>query len=172
MRKIKTYWVVLVVLLIIGCNVKQQQLSKIQDLDQKSRNSKTVQEWNIHAEALVNELTDYAQSYPNDSISPSLLFKASEIYLLTGDTNKALTTLQELITTMPYIEQLPKVLFREAYIYDLKDDRATALKKYTAIIKTYPDDFMALKAQEAIREINFFNDTLNKDTNLFSPENE
>lgn len=148
----------------ISCNIKQKKLEKIHELDQESRSSKNLKEWNKNAEILIKELKNYAKTYPGDSIAPSMLFKASEIELLMGDTNTALNTIQDIIINMPYIYEIPKVLFREAYIYDLKDDRAIALKKYQKIIEEYPDDIVAFKAKEAIKEINFSIHVLDTDT--------
>lgn len=104
------------------------------------------------AKLLASHYVDYADLYPNDSNSVEFLFKASDIYMNTGDPKLTLTIFNKILSQYPDYRNIPIVMFLKGFVYeDQLHDYTNAKKYYLEFLDKYPDsDF----ADDAIVSIN------------------
>jgi len=94
----------------------------------------------------------YANSFPNDSLSPEFLYKAAEVARGFGDGKKAIGYYELLLQKYPNYSKRAVSLFMIAFTYDnLLKDTANAGKFYRKFIKEYPNHKLAEDAKQLLK---------------------
>jgi TolA-binding protein len=125
---------------------KKLYLDKIIEAENQMRASKTFDS-KLALDAL-RAYNDFCVKYPNDSLTPEYLFKASDIAQGTGNYQQAAVYLETILENHLNYPKYPDACFAAAFVYDsyLENvgngaDRAAEL--YDFIIKNYPNSSYA-----------------------------
>ena len=97
---------------------------------------------------------NFADEYPNDSLSPKYLHKAAELALAIDMSKEAISTLDTLIKRYPDYKYLPDAIFFKGFIQEnhLKDF-AAAEKTYKDFLKRFPNHELAAQVVVIIENI-------------------
>jgi len=100
---------------------------------------------------IINFYTEYAQRYPDDSLSPVYLFKASDVSMNLYRPAETIKILDTILIKYPDYEKTPTALFLKAFIYeDQVKNYDRARKYYQMFIDKYPDNEFADDAQMSL----------------------
>ncbi|MHC4396862.1 MAG: LamG-like jellyroll fold domain-containing protein [Planctomycetota bacterium] len=98
----------------------------------------------------------------NKTTHRSLVVKAmilkGQIYIQTGDLDKAIDTYFTLMMEYPEIKKLPEINFFVGYCYTLKGDFEAATETFNYLLKDYPNSLYADKSQIYITRIKSMTD--------------
>jgi tetratricopeptide (TPR) repeat protein len=103
------------------------------------------------ANAVVEAYESYAESYPEDPMTPEYLFKAGEVSMGLGKPLKSMSLFKRVYEKYPEYSKCSESLFLQAYVLDnhLNDDgRAGDL--YREFLKKFPDHPLAGDARFSI----------------------
>ncbi len=96
------------------------------------------------ANAVISLYENFLKAFPNDSLEPSMLFKAGELALNTNRSKVAIDYFLRITRKFPNDSKAPHALYLTAFIYDSQlNDDGTALKIYDSFLKKYPDHQLA-----------------------------
>ena len=109
---------------------------------------------NTKAGAAIKAYTDYARSYPTDSLSPDYLFKAAEILTAIQQYAQALAYYQNITDKYPTYKLVEESLFLQGAILDnfLNDD-VKAKVIYEQLLAKYPKSKYTADAKAAINNL-------------------
>lgn len=109
---------------------------------------------NTKAGAAIKAYTDYAKSYPADSLSPDYLFKAAEILTAIQQYPQALAYYQNITDKYPNYKLVEESLFLQGALLDnfLNDD-VKAKVIYEQLLAKYPKSKYAEDAKAAINNL-------------------
>ena len=94
----------------------------------------------------------YANTYPEDSLSPEFLYKAAEIARGAGDGRNAVRYFKLLLDKYPNYPKRAASIFMLAFTYEnLLNDTANARKYYTEFIDKYPKHELADDARQLLK---------------------
>jgi len=100
---------------------------------------------------IINFYTEYAERYPDDSLSPVYLFKASDVSMNLYRPSETIKILDTILIRYPDYEKTPTALFLKAFIYeDQVKNYDRARKYYQMFIDKYPDNEFADDAQMSL----------------------
>ncbi len=150
---IKKLWVGAVVLLLAACqqnkevNFKNGQQAVIKGLEAKTMEAEALDT------ALVRQLTNaylaYADSLPQDSLSPYYLSKAADLYKVRRETALyAINTYNMVLSNYPEHPLVSRSLFMMGFTFDeVLGDKQRAVKSYTYFLEQYPEHPLAEDAR-------------------------
>jgi len=106
------------------------------------------------AESLRKDYLAYASDFPEDSLAPKYLHKASEVALELNMEQEAIKSLDVLLKKYPKYKYLPVALYYKGFILEnhLKDIPA-AVKVYEDFLKKYPNHELAPQVQATLLNI-------------------
>lgn len=91
---------------------------------------------------------DFAKNYPNDSLAPIYLLKSAEVYTSIDLSQKAIESLDKILSKYPDHDILPQSIHFLAFIYDDKvKDYDQAAKYYNMLIQKFPQHELAENAK-------------------------
>ncbi len=94
----------------------------------------------------------FAKKYPQDSLTPELLFRAADVARGAGEFGKAIQLWGQVWRNYPRHRLAPDALFLQAFTFDndleAKDEARTYYQK---VIDQYPDHPLALQAGQLLR---------------------
>ncbi len=101
---------------------------------------------------LADKYEEYATAFPDDSLAPEFLFKASDILMNLNKPGKTISDYKKLIKDYPQYKNVATCYFLIAFVYDdqLKDYE-NAKKYYELYLKKYPDGEFAKDAKMALQ---------------------
>lgn len=103
------------------------------------------------ADSLIQAYSEFASSWPDDTLAPVYLFKAASMYMNLLDAQNSLTLFNRIMTSYPDFEKAPMCLFFTGYIQEnLQQDIEKARKSYQLFIDTWPAHDFADDAQASI----------------------
>lgn len=120
------------------------------------------------AKNAVENLKNYVNNYPKDSLTPDYLYQIGNIYRShLGKANKAVNYYQKLVDQYPDHERAPFALFTQAFVFENNrrmKDLEIAESKYKTFIEEYPDheltedakqslDYLGLSGEEQLERI-------------------
>lgn len=150
MKKLLSYLVLAAtVFIIVSCNNGREQLND----DIKAKEKIVSESMNdvfdkSTAEILRQDYIRFADEYPEDSLAPVYLHKASELAINLNMPQEAVSTIDTLIKRFPDYIYLPDAWFFKGFVQEnyLRDQDA-AMKTYESFIQNYPDHEMAPQVQ-------------------------
>ena len=103
---------------------------------------------------LVEEYQQYANRFPDDTITPEYLFKASDISMNMGTPRQTIAIFDKLINKYPDFNKISTCYFLRAFVYDdqLKDYK-NAKQYYKDFLKRFPDSDFADDAQMLLNNL-------------------
>lgn len=142
----------LLVVFAFSCqSPKQEMISEIEQME----NNLFGDEGKLNPEQVENLISAYEQyavDFPDDSLAPVYLFKAGDIAMNTGRSNKAITFYSRIIEEYPGYPKVPEALFLQAYVYENnlgRLDKARSL--YEEFLHLYPDNEFADDAKVSLK---------------------
>ena len=92
------------------------------------------------ANAVISLYENFMTAFPNDSLEPSIPFKAGELALNTNRSKVAIDYFLRITRKFPNDKKTPHALYLAGFIYDSQlNEDTTALKIYDSFLKKYPD---------------------------------
>jgi len=103
------------------------------------------------ADEMIKKYVAYVGKYPDDSLAPEYLFKASEIAMNFDKAQDAITYLTQIEEKYPKFDKYPACIFLKAFVYEnYIMDFEMAKLYYTQFLNDYPDHKMAKDAESAL----------------------
>ena len=131
---------------MIGCSEsKETVLQKIQDAESNLYAKEGAFQFNDSlATITITAYEQYAESFPEDSLSPEYLFKAADLYRAKREFEPALDIYENIQTNYNDFSKVPQTIFLQGFVYDndLKD-MPKAKERYEAFLTKYPDHDLA-----------------------------
>ncbi|MGQ0827578.1 MAG: tetratricopeptide repeat protein [Bacteroidota bacterium] len=167
MKKIKIALIISVTLCIVSCNnnepskqtaeefqknLHEQYLAEIKKLESEMHKSTEIN--NVTAGLAIKAYSDYAEFFPDDSVTPGYLFKAAEIATATKQYPQALNYYKWITDKYPDYTYKKESLYLQGFLLDnyLNDD-AKAKTIYEEVIAKYPESNYANDAKAAISNL-------------------
>ena len=97
-------------------------------------------------ETAIDIYTTYLTTYPNRKDNDLILYQLAKAYSLNGDLDKALQTMNRLVTEFPDTEYLEEIQFRRGEILFMLRNYAAAADAYRVIVERFPDSLFLEKA--------------------------
>jgi TolA-binding protein len=128
--------------------------SKINKLESDLFSSEDMVVNRKQASELVNAYIDYADKFPDDTLSPDYIFKGADICMNILNPSKAVWFFDRIIREYPNYRKVPESMFLKAYVYDNNmQSYDLARKLYTEFIEKYPDNEFADDAKVSIQNL-------------------
>ncbi|MCR4812400.1 MAG: tetratricopeptide repeat protein [Bacteroidales bacterium] len=91
------------------------------------------------ADTLIGLYTDFADTYPDDSLAPLCLQKGANVACLTGSFDKAIELAGRVIDGYSGFEAMDDCMLTQAKAYELSEQPEEAKAAYQRFIDTYPN---------------------------------
>ena len=131
---------------MIGCSEsKETVLQKIQDAENNLYAKEGAFQFNDSlATITIDAYEQYAESFPDDSLSAEYLFKAADLYRAKRNFEPALAIYDKIQSTYGDFPKVPQTIFLQGFVYenDLKD-MPKAKERYETFLAKYPDHDLA-----------------------------
>ena len=103
---------------------------------------------------MIDLYTEYAREFPDDTLAPVYLFKASDISMNLYRPLETIRILDTLLIKYPDYSKTPTALFLKAFVYeDQVKNYKLARKYYQQFIDKYPDNEFADDAQMSLENL-------------------
>jgi outer membrane protein assembly factor BamD (BamD/ComL family) len=128
-----------------GCSSESDSaLEKIRNAEVELYPDSTLMPDLEKAKEMIKMYSDYADKYPDDTLSPGFLFKAGDMSSKINETAKAIELYGKLTTTYPDNPNASYALFLQGFIYENQvGDPAKARPYYEQFLKKYPNHPLA-----------------------------
>lgn len=153
------FFLIFISLIFISCGdsrksalTKEESQLQIKSLEKELFSGK--QMFNDSAAlAVVEYYNEYANAYPDDSLSPDYLFRAGEVSLSLNEAVKSIGYFKRVCDQYPQFEKAPYSLFLQAYVLDNHINDKRAGEVYRDFIEKYPDHPMVKDAEFSIQNL-------------------
>ncbi|MBI4930084.1 MAG: tetratricopeptide repeat protein [Bacteroidetes bacterium] len=123
---------------------KQRLISQIDSLQKKMVNPQSLELDKNLAQQGMAAYEDFANKYPDDTLSPEYLFRVSDLARGVGDNTKAMESLKQICKKYPNYKKIPECLFLQGYYYqEFFNDTVSAKGFYQELISKYPNHAFA-----------------------------
>lgn len=103
---------------------------------------------------LVDLYTEFANTYPDDSLAPEYLYKAADISMNMRRPIQTIELFDQILNEYPDFDKAPTVLFLKAFVYeDQMNDYDRASQYYKLFLKKYPDNEFADDAEVSLKNL-------------------
>ncbi|MBI9036736.1 MAG: tetratricopeptide repeat protein [Bacteroidales bacterium] len=154
LKKLAFLSVISVLLFACSSSPENEAKSKINELESNLFSSEDMVLNRKQASELVNAYIDYADKFPDDTLSPEYIFKAADICMNILNPSKAIWFFDRIIREYPDYRKVPESMFLKAYVYDNNmQSYDLARKLYTEFIEKYPDNEFADDARVSIQNL-------------------
>ncbi len=153
LRKLAFFAIISV--LVFACSSPEDEAkSKIKELEGNLFSSEDMVVNRKQASELVNAYIEYADKFPDDTLSPEYIFKGADICMNILNPSKAVLFFDRIIREYPDYRKVPESMFLKAYVYDNNmQSYDLARKLYTEFIEKYPDNEFADDARVSIQNL-------------------
>ncbi len=106
------------------------------------------------SKTLKDSYLSFAQSFPKDSLSPELMFRAADLSIYLKQYGEGISIYESILRKYPEYVRAPECMFLTAWVYDehlRKFDLAK--EKYEAFIKAYPESSFREAAEISIKHL-------------------
>lgn len=138
---------------IVGCSVTERDRS-VKEIDQLESEiySETEGTDLSKANTLVQQYMQFAETYPEDELTPSYLFKSGEVAMNLGLPQTSVQAFDKILFNYPDFEKAPQCLFLKAFVYEnLVGDMSKAEQFYKEFLEKYPEDDFADDAEVSLQ---------------------
>jgi TolA-binding protein len=142
-------------MLVISCGQsKKDVVGKITQLEESLFSGQVKGINKVQAAELVAAYNEYADLFPDDSLSPNYLFKAADISMNVFESGQAIELYNKILTSYPNYKKAPQCVFLKAFVYEnnLKD-LANAKRYYQEFLEKYPEDDFADDAEMSLKNL-------------------
>ena len=149
-------------ILLTSCSdPRKEKLDKITSLETKLKQDSLKVRDEVAAYNLQLAYTDFASSFPKDTLAPAYLFKAANLSMSMNWGKSSVEIINKFTEAYPEDKRIPEALFIKAFVYDnqLNDD-AKAGEFYRNFIKRFPNHVFTESAKESIKNLGKTDDEL------------
>lgn len=168
MKKLNIIIILISGLVIFGCNSSKKD-KQLTEQEKMAYNIASMEEDLFDdiepdkdkAMNMIDSYLEYVEKFPEDTLSPEYLFKASEIAMNFEQPHNSVRYLQQIENNYPEYEKYPTCIFMIGHVYDYYiGDLAKAKKYYTKYIDNYPDHTFVKDAKGALTFMGMTDDQL------------
>lgn len=149
----KLLFVVMIFLTLIACQPRAQQqqaqddpraaaLADVRDCEKSLHSDSVLNEQK--AQEMIGKYLGFANEFPQDSLTPEYLFRASEIALAINQPQQAVKYLTSVVNNHPEYQNYEMALFYLGHTeQNYLNDTASARRYYQQFLTEFPDHYMA-----------------------------
>jgi TolA-binding protein len=155
----KYYLIAAAILVTFSCAGPKKEVADdlknaIALLEEKLYNNQDIQISKNDAIELIGLYEEYATSFPEDSVAPVYLFRASDLSMNLQRPEETIALFNELLASYPDYEKTPSVLFLKAFVYeDQLRDLDNAKKYYEEFLEKFPESDFADDAEMSLKNL-------------------
>ena len=112
------------------------------------------------ADQLTRLYVDFADKYPNDSLSPIYLMKAADMQSNVLHTDRSVELFDRIIADYPDFEDVPMCYFLKGNALELNSQMDEAKVAYEEFLAKYPDHYMAEQTRMMLPYLGMSNEEL------------
>lgn len=153
----KGIWIIALAILasITSCKPsREKSLGAITGLERRLFSPEAVSFSKPAADSLLVLYDTFLEDYPNDSLAPSMVFKAANVAMNAGNGNKAIGYFNRYLQTWPDKPKAALCQFFKAFVYEnVIHDIEQARESYLIFIEKYPENEFHHDAQLALMNL-------------------
>ena len=152
MKKFIVYFVLVFVLVLVGCN-SNDPAKRIEKLEkQVLATDKAIDP--VVANDLVSAYCDFADANPDDAMAPEYLFKAVDVSMNLNEPQRTIYIIDKLLNNYPDYPRTQAALFVKGFIFETKYENYDMAKKiYEQYLVMYPDGEFAESCRASIENL-------------------
>jgi TolA-binding protein len=156
----KYYFFIAILFVGFSCSGPNKEVNKtgvmdsIDSMENKLYNSQDVQMSKEDATNLILLYQQFAKEFPNDTLAPLYLFRASDLSMNLQRPKETIKLFDLLLENYPDYEKTSSVLFLKAFVYeDQLRDLDNARKYYLEFLEKYPESDFADDAEMSLKNL-------------------
>lgn len=147
-------WSVVLITGLVACSANSEKKKLQAEVDRVEKiiyeDSTGIPDRNKALE-LIQAYENYANAFPEDTLSPEYLFKGAEVAMNMNMSGRAIEYHQRILNSWPDYSKASYSLFLQAFIYENQMQQLeTARKLYQEFIQKYPEHPLADDAQVSL----------------------
>lgn len=152
MKKFIVYFVLVFVLVLVGCN-SNDPAKRIEKLEKQVLSTdKAIDP--VVASDLVSAYCDFADANSDDAMAPEYLFKAMDVSMNLNEPQRTIYIIDKLVKEYPDYPRTQAALFVKAFIFETKFANLDMAKKlYEQYLEMYPDGEFAESCRASIENL-------------------
>lgn len=152
MKKFIVYFVLVFVLVLVGCN-SNDPAKRIEKLEEQAFATEGAINLEV-ANDLVSAYCDFADANPDDAMAPEYLFKAVDVSMNLNEPQRTIYIIDKLLNNYPDYPRTQAALFVKAFIFETKYENYDMAKKiYEQYLVMYPDGEFAESCRASIENL-------------------
>lgn len=152
MKKFIVYFVLVFVLVLVGCNTNDLA-KRIEKLEEQAFATEGAINPEV-ANDLVSAYCDFADANPDDAMAPEYLFKAVDVSMNLNEPQRTIYIIDKLLNNYPDYPRTQAALFVKAFIFETKYENYDMAKKiYEQYLVMYPDGEFAESCRASIENL-------------------
>lgn len=138
MKKFIVYFVLVFVLVLVGCN-SNDPAKRIEKLEEQAFATEGAINPEV-ANDLVSAYCDFADANPDDAMAPEYLFKAVDVSMNLNEPQRTIYIIDKLLNNYPDYPRTQAALFVKGFIFETRYENYDMAKKiYEQYLVMYPD---------------------------------
>jgi len=152
MKKFIVYFVLVFVLVLVGCN-SNDPAKRIEKLEEQAFATEGAINPEV-ANDLVSAYCDFADANPDDAMAPEYLFKAVDVSMNLNEPQRTIYIIDKLLNNYPDYPRTQAALFVKGFIFETRYENYDMAKKiYEQYLVMYPDGEFAESCRASIENL-------------------
>lgn len=152
MKKFIVYFVLVFVLVLVGCNTNDPA-KRIEKLEEQVFATEGAINPEV-ANDLVSAYCDFADANPDDAMAPEYLFKAVDVSINLNEPQRTIYIIDKLLNNYPDYPRTQAALFVKGFIFETRYENYDMAKKiYEQYLVMYPDGEFAESCRASIENL-------------------
>lgn len=150
----------LATVLMVSCGPsREDRIAQIEDFEDSIFEIAVAADPDV-ADQLTQLYVDFADKYPNDSLSPIYLMKAADMQSNVLHTDRSVELFDRIIADYPDFEDVPMCYFLKGNALELNSQMDEAKVAYEEFLAKYPDHYMAEQTRMMLPHLGMSNEEL------------
>ena len=150
----------LATVLMVSCGPsREDRIAQIEDFEDSIFEIAVAADPDV-ADQLTQLYVDFADKYPNDSLSPIYLMKAADMQSNVLHTDRSVELFDRIIADYPDFEDVPMCYFLKGNALELNSQMDEAKVAYEEFLAKYPDHYMAEQTRMMLPYLGMSNEEL------------
>ena len=150
----------LATVLMVACGPsREDRIAQIEDFEDSIFEIAVAADPDV-ADQLTQLYVDFADKYPNDSLSPIYLMKAADMQSNVLHTDRSVELFDRIIADYPDFEDVPMCYFLKGNALELNSQMDEAKVAYEEFLAKYPDHYMAEQTRMMLPHLGMSNEEL------------
>lgn len=141
-------------LMMVSCNPRRDNVEKIEKIEKELMASKMTTLDTAKASALIIRYHDFANDYPNDTLAPIYLFRASDLCMNMQRGDEAIKYLDQILTNYPKFKKTEEALFLKGFVAEnITHNLVLAEKCYREFLRDFSSHTLAKDAEASLKNL-------------------